>query len=116
MPQLVKAVDLAQAVRQAKNAAYAVPNQVREVVKAKNKQTAPVAPSAGWFDDIKKKLGDYLPVLAMPGNPLAFFARKPITSLSDPKNDPDWGEWIKWVVVGLVALAAIVVIPRLIPK
>ena len=113
MPQLVKAVDLAQAVRQAKNVAYAVPNQAREVVKAKNKQTAPVASSLEpWWT----------PIGVMQRIGIAPSVRK---TPEEQKNDPrsPWetlGDALpsvgKWSVVGLLALAAIVVVPRLLPR
>ena len=113
-----KAVDQAQLDRNAKNAAYAVPNQVREQVKAKNKQTAPVAPSAGWWEQAKDIFFRYAPLGLAPagsGNVGEEAIIKPaVKKVVESLPSVDLGWVLRWGVVGLVAIALIVVVPRII--
>jgi len=115
-----KAVDQAQLDRNAKNAAYAVPNQVREQVKAKNKQTAPVAPSVGWWDSFRGIADSpWSPVGILQRLGIGATAKKTPEELrADPLSPAEHvagaiGSVGKWAVVGLVAIAAIVVVPRI---
>ena len=121
MPQLVKAVDLAQAVRQAKNAAYAVPNQVREVVKAKAKATPkPAAPSLpDWSTAIRKGNEELIAVGKLDPKDLGpnrSLLQRLVGGLGIPDFVGGAASAGKWIIVGVVALAVIVVLPRLIPR
>jgi hypothetical protein len=115
---LPRAVDLQQIVRDTKNAAYDVPLKAKEAVKAVNKSTPPAtaAPPEPWW----RTLLGFTPVALIPG-----VKKTPAELAADPKTPAEHlgdnlkaalagaADGLKWLVVGLVAVAVIVVIPRL---
>jgi hypothetical protein len=85
-------------------------------VRAATKTTPKPAPSEPWWKTMLGKLAGYTPVALIPGvrktpEELRADPRTPAQTLADTLKGA--GGTLRWTVAGLIAVAAIVVIPRL---